>query len=180
MKKVLLLILLIFSLSATPGLAKLEIVTVGNHTVSMNIPNFPQYYISSTVLNNQEAITIKFNQSLLRTLFIGPEHIEITIYNYPGGSNETTTEMRSRLLNWGWYNFQGNFTIYAKKMVGTAGIIVEHPLSSLYNNIIVLDACAYIDTDSSGKSYALIEVVSDYDRIVTGAIIDSMTVKKNH
>jgi hypothetical protein len=174
---VLLTTLALIQLSGT-GLAKLETIQVGNHTVSMNIPDFPQYYISSTVLDNQEAITIKFNQSLFRTLFIGPENIQIMIYNYLYGRNETTTEMRSRLANWGWNNFPGNFTIYTKDMVGTTGIIVEHPYSEFYNNINVLDASAYIDSDSSGKSYALLEVVSNYDRIVTGAIIDSMTIKK--
>jgi hypothetical protein len=167
------------SLSTMPSLAKLETIQIGNHTVSMNIPNYPQYYISSTVLNNQEAITIKFNQSLLRTLFIGLESITATIYDYPEGRNETFAAMRNRLTNWGWANFPGNFTLYPKNMVGTTGIVIEHPYSALYNSIDVLDAVAYLDTDSSGRSKALLEVISDYDRIVTGTIIDSMVVKRN-
>ena len=39
----------------------------------MYIPDYPQYYISSTVLGNEESIEIVFNQSLLKTLLIGPQ-----------------------------------------------------------------------------------------------------------
>lgn len=175
---VIILIAIVFAQFSTSGLAKLETIQIGNHTVSMKLPDFPQYYVSSTVLGNEEAIDIKFNESLLRTLFIGPMHMTITIYNYPEGRNETISSMENRISYWGWERFPGNFTVYTKKMVGTTGVIIEHPLSNLYNNIQVIDASAYIDTDASGKSYALLEVVSDYDRIVTGAIIDSMIIKK--
>jgi hypothetical protein len=153
-----------------PGLAKLETIQVGNHTVSMNIPDFPQYYISSTVLDNQEAIKIQFNQSLLRTLFLGPTHIDITIYNNQFGREETNTELKNVIMEFGETNFPGNYTVYTKKMLGVTGVVIEHPYSDFYHNIMVLDASAYIDKDSSGMAHALVGVISDYDRIVTGAI----------
>jgi hypothetical protein len=60
-------------------------------------------------------------------------------------------------------------------------------MSDFYHNLKVLDADAYLNRDSSGRAFVLVSVVSDYDMIVTGAIIDSMKIKtgvykilKNH
>ena len=57
--------------------------------------------------------------------------------------------------------------------------IVVHHMSDFYHNLKVLDADAYLNRDSSGRAFVLVSVVSDYDMIVTGAIIDSMKIKTN-
>ncbi len=96
---ILILILVFCSQIVSPGSAKLETIVVGNHTVSMNIPNFPQYSISSTVLGNEEAIEIKFNESLLKTLLLESSRIQISIYNAGEGQLylENITDLKMSL-----------------------------------------------------------------------------------
>lgn len=178
MKYVLASIILIV-LFFVPGMAKQEDIQVGNHTVSMYIPDYPQYYISSTVLGNQESIEIVFNQSLLKTILIGPQSISISIYSYPNGRNETFEDMISRLDAWANQNYPGNYTLYKKNMLETTGIVVVHHMSDFYHNLEVLDANAYLDRDYSGRAFVLVNVISDYDMTVTGAIIDSMKINTN-
>jgi hypothetical protein len=78
-KRLFLVLLITIALSqlSVTGIARLETITVGNHTVSMNIPDLPQYYISSTVLGNEEAIEIKFNDL---------NSVACATYNFPNRS----------------------------------------------------------------------------------------------
>ena len=163
------------------GLAKQETITVGNHTVSMNIPDIPQYHISSTVLGNEEAIEIKFNESLLRTLFLGASSIQISIYNAGGGQTylENITDLKNDLTNWGENNYPGAYSIYMKNIAGNPGVVLEHPYSSTYKNMQVLEADSFMDFDSAKKAHSKLYIYSTYDRIATGAIMDSITIKKN-
>ena len=183
MRKGLLFVLLItiaLSLLLAPGIARLETITVGNHTVSMNIPDIPQYQFSSTVLGNEEAIEIKFNESLLRTLFLGASSIQISIYNAGRGQTylENITDLKNDLTNWGENNYPGAYSIYMKNMAGNPGVVLEHPLSSTYKNMQVLEADSFMDFDSANKAHSKLYIYSTYDRIVTGSIMDSMTIKK--
>lgn len=176
---VLLITIALSQLSVT-GMAKLETIKVGNHTVSMNIPDLPQYYISSTVLGSEEAIEIKFNESLLKTLLIESSRIQISIYDAGEGIYLTNiTDLKKDLINWGENNYPGGYSVYTKNIAGNPGVILEHPYSSVYKNMQVLEADSFLDFDSANKAHSKLYIYSTYDRIVTGAIMDSMIIKKN-
>lgn len=176
---VLLITIALIQLSVT-GLAKLETIKVGNHTISMNIPNIPQYYISSTVLGNEEAIEIKFNESLLKTMFLEASRIQISIYNAGEGRIflSNITDLKNDMINWGENNYPGAYSIYMKNLAGNTGLVLEHPYSSTYNNWLVLEAHSFMDFDSAKDAHSKLYIYSTYDRIITGAIMDSMIIKK--
>ena len=175
---VLLITIVVIQLSVT-GLAKLETIKVGNHTISVNIPNFPQYYISSTVLGNEEAIEIKFNESLLKSLLIESNRIQISIYNAGEGQiyPANISDLENDLTNWGENNYPGEYNIYMKKIAGNPGVVLEHPYSSIYKNM-VLEATSFIDFNPANEANSKLYIYSTYDRIITGAVMDSMIIKK--
>lgn len=176
---ILLITIALIQLSTT-GLAKLETIEVGNHTVSINVPNFPQYYISYTVLGNEEAIEIKFNESLFKTLLIDTNKIQISINNAGEGRfyPSNITDKKNDLTEWGENNYPGAYSIYMKNLAGFPGVVLEHPYSALFNNILVLEAHSFMDFDLANKAHSELYIYSTYDRIITGAIMDSMVIKK--
>ncbi len=65
-----------------------------------------------------------------------------------------------------------------KNIAGNPGVVIEHPYSTTYKNIQVLEADSFMDFDSAHRANSKLSVYSTYDRIVTGSIMDSMTIKK--
>jgi hypothetical protein len=106
--------------------------------------------------------------------------IRISIYNAKEGSYflGNITDKRNDLTLWGENNYPGAYNIYMKDIAGNPGVMIEHPLSDIYKNLQVLEAYSFRDFDSAKKPHSELYIYSDYDRIVTGAIIDSIIIKK--
>jgi hypothetical protein len=156
-----------------PCIARIETVRVGNHTVTMNIPNFPQYAISHAITgDSKESILIQFNESILKTALVGPTNFEITIYNdvFP----ENTTEIRSWVTKWGDENYPGDYSIFQIDMLGGTGIVLQHSGYGIRESDTVTDVNAPLDI---GKDHSKVQVVSNYNPTITLSIIESMTIK---
>jgi hypothetical protein len=113
-------------------------------------------------------------------MLLEASRIQISIYNAGEGRIYLTniTDLKNDKMTWGENNYPGAYSIYMKNIAGTPGFVFEHPYSDLLKNMRVLEAYSFRDFDSENQAHSQVYIYSTYDRIATGAIMDSMIIKK--